>query len=279
MAAPLTAPGGIGARDRGRGGLRAPRVQAENHSQASWAVATRTRGLTEIDFGRLFDAGDILRTHVLRPTWHYIRPDDIRWLLDLTAPRIRATYRALQREVDLDDATLDTAAGHIVDALSHGRHLTRAALGERLRDEGLPAGGRELMVMAAHAELSGLICSGTMDDGHHTYALLEERAPDARRLDRDEALAEIALRYVRGHGPATERDLAYWAALTLTDVRTGLAAIADQLDSFDHDGRTFWFATSPPPARSSPPATCSRSSMSASAATRTHAGSSTSTAW
>lgn len=221
-------------------------VQAENHGQASWAVATRTTGLTEADFAQVFDAGDILRTHVLRPTWHFVRPEDLRWLLDLTAPRIRPTYRSIQRELDLDDADLDRAAGHIVDALSDGRHLTRAALGERLAEEGLPAEGRGLMLAAAHAELSGLICSGAMRGGQHTYALLDARAPDARRLDRDEALAELALRYVTGHGPATERDLAYWATLTLTDARAGLAAVADQLESFDHEGRTFWFATSDP---------------------------------
>ncbi|MGI8939727.1 MAG: winged helix DNA-binding domain-containing protein [Iamia sp.] len=221
-------------------------VQAENYGQASWAVATRTTGLTEADFAQVFDAGDILRTHVLRPTWHFVDPNDIRWLLDLTAPRIRARCRALQRELDLDDAELDRAAGHVVEALTPGTHLTRAALGERLAEEGLPSEGRELGLIAAHAELSGLICSGAVQDGHHTYALLDGRAPEARRLDRDEALAELALRYVSGHGPATARDLAYWATLTLTDARKGLAAVADALGSFDHDGRTFWFATSDP---------------------------------
>jgi len=221
-------------------------VQAENHPQASWAVATRTPGITEPQFARLFDDGDILRTHVLRPTWHYVRPDDIRWLVELTAPRIRRTFVQLTRALDLDDATVDASAELIGTALSGGVHLTREALGERLRGAGLPAEGQRLGVMMANAELSCLICSGAMDGRDHTYALLAERAPRARRLDRDDALAELVLRYFTGHGPATERDLSYWATMTLTDVRAGLAAVADRLDTFEHDGRTYWFGQQAP---------------------------------
>jgi hypothetical protein len=97
-----------------------------------------------------------------------------------------------------------------------------------------------LMILLAHAELGGLICSGRVAGGEHTFALMAERVPAPRRLGRPEALAELALRYFTGHGPATERDLAYWATLTLTDVRTGLHQVCDRLDSLQHDGRTFW---------------------------------------
>lgn len=100
--------------------------------------------------------------------------------------------------------------------------------------------------MMANAEMSALVCSGAMQGRNHTYALVDERAPKARRLDRDEAVAELVLRYVAGHGPATERDLAYWATMTLTDVRAGLAEVASHLDRVEHDGRTYWF-TQPPP--------------------------------
>jgi len=221
-------------------------VQSENHPQASWAVATRTPGITEAEFARLFDDGVILRTHVLRPTWHYVRPDDIRWLVELTAPRVNRQFVQLQRILGVDDAVLDASAQVITDALAGNVHLTRDAMGERLRDAGLPADGQRLGVMMANAELSALVCSGAMTGRHHTYALLDERAPQARRLDRDEALAEIVLRYFTGHGPATERDLAYWATLTLTDIRAGLADVADRLDHVEHDGRTYWFGQPPP---------------------------------
>ncbi len=95
--------------------------------------------------------------------------------------------------------------------------------------------------MVLHAELAGLICSGPVAGTAPTYALLADRAPRTRRLDRAHALAEITMRYFAGHGPATERDLAYRATLTLGDVRAGIASVSDQLESFESDGRTFWF--------------------------------------
>lgn len=221
-------------------------VQAENYAQTVWALAERSPGFSEAEFGRLFDAGEILRTHVLRPTWHFVRPDDLIWLLELTAPRVRGSLVQLQRSLDLDEETMERADDAIVTMLGEGRHLTRNEIGERLRAEGLPAEGMALGAMLTHAELAALICSGARDGDTQTYALIDERAPGARRLDRDEALAEIVLRYFDAHGPATERDLAYWAQLTLTDVRSGLAAVGDSLDSFEHDGRTYWHAHDPP---------------------------------
>lgn len=233
--------GGFSSPEAVVGGLLA--VQAENHHQASWAVATRTSGVTAADLAQLFDAGRILRTHVLRPTWHLVLPDDIRWLLDLTAPRIRRNIVQQQRELGLADRTLDAAAGVIVDGLSAGQHRTRSELSERLRDAGLPDAGRPLALALAHAELAALICSGEMRDGAHTYALLDARAPATDPLDVSEARARLVLRYFTGHGPATERDLAYWATMSLTDVRAGLVDVGDQLASFaGDDGRTYWYA-------------------------------------
>lgn len=220
-------------------------VQAENHGQAAWAVATRTTGTQKTAFDQLFDDGAILRTHVLRPTWHYVHPEDIRWLLDLTGPRIRPAFRQLQRTLGVSDDEMTGARKVIVDALGDG-HRTRGELRDLLVDAGLDADGPRLGLFAADAELEALICSGPTRGGAQTYALLAERAPDARVLDRDAALAELAFRYFSSRGPATERDLAVWATLTLADVRQGLAAVADRLDSFQFDGRRYWF-TEPPP--------------------------------
>jgi hypothetical protein len=217
-------------------------VQAENPSQAAWAVASRTRRPDQAELAGLLDDGAVLRTHVLRPTWHFVRAEDIGWLLDLTAPRVRPLIVQQLRTVHgLDDRSIARAIGAVTDVLAT-RHLTRPQLAEELRQRGEPASGQRLMLLLAHAELDGLICSGRPANGEHTYALLSDRVPAPRRPDRTEALAEIALRYFTGHGPATERDLAYWATLTLTDVRTGLAEVRHRLDSFEHDGRVFWHA-------------------------------------
>jgi hypothetical protein len=217
-------------------------VQAENPSQAAWAVAARTRTPDQAELAGLLDDGAVLRTHVLRPTWHFVRAEDIVWLLELTAPRVRPVIDQQLRAVHgLDERSIGRAVGAVTDALA-GRHLTRARLAEELGERGNPAGGQFLMLLLARAELEGLICSGRPAGGEHTYALLDARVPAPRRLDRTEALAELALSYFTGHGPATERDLAYWATLTLTDVRAGLAQVRDRLESFPHDGRTYWHA-------------------------------------
>jgi hypothetical protein len=219
-------------------------VQSENRPQAMWAVATRTTGISEPDVQQLLDDGTVLRTHVLRGTWHFVLPDDIRWLVELTAPGLRRTYRSAQQGLGLTDVQLQRARTVIVDALGGTAALSRRQLGERLRGAGLPAEGQRLGLMLGDAEQQALICSGP--GGADSYALLAARAPSARRLDREEALAELVLRYVTGHGPATARDLTYWATLTRTDVRAGLGALGDRLERTEHDGRTYWSAGGPP---------------------------------
>jgi hypothetical protein len=217
-------------------------VQAENPSQAAWAVASRTQNPDQAELTSLLDDGAVVRTHVLRPTWHFVRAEDIGWLLDLTGPRIRRiTGQQLRTAHGLDERSIDRAVAAVTEALA-SRQLTRVQLADELRERGIPGSGQLLMILLAHAELEGLICSGGSNNGEHTYALMSARVPTRRRLGRTEALAEIALRYFTGHGPATERDLAYWATLTVTDVRTGLEQVRDRLDSFQHDGRAFWHA-------------------------------------
>jgi Winged helix DNA-binding domain len=190
-------------------------VQAENPSQAAWAVAARTRRPDQADLATLLDEGAVLRTHVLRPTWHFVRADDLGWLLDLTGPRVqRVTGQQLRTVHGLDERAIERAVAAVTEALAGRGQLTRGQLADELRERGIEANGQMLMILLAHAELDGLICSGAVGDGEHTYALMAERVPASRRLDRVEALAELALRYFTGHGPATERDLAYWATLT-----------------------------------------------------------------
>ncbi|HET8643550.1 MAG TPA: winged helix DNA-binding domain-containing protein [Pseudonocardiaceae bacterium] len=236
-------------------------VQAENAGQAAWAVASRTQRPDQAELAGLLDKGAVVRTHVLRPTWHFVLAEDICWLLELTRPRVRRTIDQQLRSVHgLDDGAIDQLVTAIAQALERRGHLTRTRLAHALRELGVEVSGQQLMLLLAHAELDGLICSGTvlrsgaLDAGEHTYALMSERVPRPRRLERPEALAELALRYFTGHGPATERDLAYWATLTLTDVRAGLHQVRDRLESFQHDGRTFWHAPGDAPTAPQRPA-------------------------
>jgi hypothetical protein len=229
-------------------------VQAENPSQSAWAVAARTAAPDPADLAGCLAAGTVVRTHVLRPTWHYVAAEDVAWLLGLTAPRVRRTLEPQLRETHgLDAATAERVEAAVLDALE-GVHLTRRALASALEERGVSLPGAALGIVLADLEQRALVCSGApAPDGAHTYARFEERVPSPRYLDRDEALAELARRYVTGHGPATERDLAYWATLTLRDARAGLHGASADLERFEHDGRTFWHAPgAPPPGPGSP---------------------------
>jgi Winged helix DNA-binding domain len=230
-------------------------VQAENPSQAAWAVAARTQYQDRSHLARLIDDGVVIRTHVLRPTWHFVLAEDVSWLIELTGPRIRRlTATQLHTVHGLDERAAGRAVSEVMQVLASQGNLTRTQLARALGERGISGSGQMLMILLAHAELDGLICSGRTNSGEHTYALMSDRVPGPRRLSRVEALAELALRYFTGHGPGTERDLAYWASLTLTDVRAGLRQVRDRLDSFEHDGRTYWHAPGDPPAGPEQPA-------------------------
>src|SRR5215211_4207934 len=136
-------------------------VQAENPSQAAWAVASRTPNPDQADLAALLDDGAVLRTHVLRPTWHFVRAEDIGWLLDLTGPRVRrVTGQQLQNAHGLDERSIEHAVAGVTQALASRGQLTRAQLADELRERGIRGSGQLLMILLAHAELDGLICSG-----------------------------------------------------------------------------------------------------------------------
>lgn len=197
-------------------------VQSQDYAGAKWALGQRTRGVTDADLDRLCDEGAILRTHVMRPTWHFVLPCDIRWLLGLTAPRVKARLAPYDRRLEIDAPLLKRSHAVIESALEGGSSLTRAELGAALERAGIPAAGQRLGHLVSYAELDAIVVSGPRRGRQVTYALLEERAPSARRLDRDEALAELTRRYFTGHGPAQVQDFAWWSGLTVADVRRGL---------------------------------------------------------
>lgn len=225
-------------------------VQAENPSQSAWAVATRTESPAPGDLAAALADGRVLRTHVLRSTWHYVCVDDLLWLQELTVPRVMPIYEQQLQPI----ADRVPALAEAVETALAGAALTRGEIASALADRGEPLTGQPLGLLMAWLEVRNRVTSGPPRGGDHTYALFEDRLPSPRRLERDEALAELALRYFTAHGPATERDLAYWATLTVTDVRRGIEAGRGGLASFEHDGRTFWHAPGEPPDSVSPPA-------------------------
>jgi hypothetical protein len=214
-------------------------VQAQEYPAARWGVGQRMReGVTDADIRRAVDSGRILRTHVMRPTWHFVARDDIRWMLELTAPRVNRFMAHYYRRKELD-APLRTRAAAIVErALGDGVHLTRNELGAHLARAGVIAKGVRLAMLTLYAELEGLMCSGAYREKQLTYALLAQRAPRAKRLSRDEALATLTRRFFASHGPATVRDFVWWSGLTTPDAKRGLDMNGARPDVVN--GLTYW---------------------------------------
>ena len=147
-------------------------VQAQDLPAAKWAIGQRVDGASETGMNVLYDAGAILRTHVLRPTWHLVLPDDIRWLLDLTGPRVRLALRGNDRRLEIDGALLRRSHAVIEGALGGGTCLTRAELAATLGRAGIPTDSLRLVHLVMHAELDAIVTSGPRRGRQLTYALL-----------------------------------------------------------------------------------------------------------
>jgi hypothetical protein len=217
-------------------------VQAQDFHGAKWALALRCGGADDAALDRAFDAGRFLRTHVMRPTWHFVAPEDLRWLLALTGPRVHAANAHRYRQLELDAPLFRRAHALFTSGLQGGRSLTRQGLADVLDAGGIAARGQRLAYVVMHAELDALLCSGPMRGKQHTYALLDERVPPAPVLARDEALATLARRYFRSHGPATAHDFAWWSGLTVSDARQGAELAGADVERVAVDGKTYWTA-------------------------------------
>jgi hypothetical protein len=216
-------------------------VQAQDYAGAKWAIGLRA-AVTDEDVDRACDEGAIVRTHVLRPTWHFIARDDVRWMLALSGPRVNAINAHYYRKMELDERTFARARNVFERVLRDGRSLTRPELGAALARAGIAASGTRLAFLTLRAELDAVICNGPRRAKQLTYALLEERVPSAKPIDRGAALAELARRYFTSHGPATLKDYVWWSGLTVRDARAGVDLAGSSLVSDNVGAFTYWSA-------------------------------------
>ena len=227
-------------------------VQSQEYGHGFWSLGMRTRNATFADVRAAFDQGSILRTHMLRTTWHFVSPADIRWMLHATSPRVLAAFGSSFRSHGLDGNTQRQLGELLVALLQGGNHLTRKEIGAELKQRGISTGGQRLAYIVMCAELRGLICSGPMRGAQHTYAVLEERASPGASFEADEALAELAYRFFVGHGPASITDFTRWASLTIADAKAGIAGASGRLASMEVDRTQLWFDEAQPTPRSIP---------------------------
>jgi hypothetical protein len=218
-------------------------MQAQDYAMAKWAIGVRLPGSTDQDIEAAIDTAGIVRTHLLRPTWHFVAAEDVSWLLDLTRAQIIAAQNSRDRELELTEAVYTKSNSIIEKALSSGRHLTRDELLEKLNKANIATDQNRSAHLLARAELEKLICSGATRNNKPTYALLSYRVPVTRVLAKDEALAQLARCYFTSRCPATLQDFTWWSGLSAGDARQALELVKTDFSPDTINGRTYWFAS------------------------------------
>lgn len=228
-------------------------VQAQDFSGALWALGLRLPGTREADIEQAFSEGSILRTHVLRPTWHFVTPADVRWMLKLTAPRVKVAMTSVNRRLGMSAADFKRSNELIRKVLKGGKQLTRNEIAAFHKQAGLRKGNEENLMMAhfmMEAELDAIITSGPRRGKQFTYMLLDERALTASRaLSREESLGELARRYFATRSPATAKDFSWWSGLAMGDVRKGIQLLGSELKREMIEDKEYWFSEARPSAK------------------------------
>jgi hypothetical protein len=221
-------------------------MQAQDYRQALWAIGLRTQAATVADVEHAIAERKIVLTWPLRGTLHVVLSEDAAWMLALAAPRMLAADRRRLGQLGLDDEIITRCARLFHYALSGGKQLARPAMMRLLEGAGIDPTGQRGYHILWHVAQAGLICLGPRRDKQQTFVLLEEWVPESRQLPREAALAELAVRYFRGHGPATIKDFAGWTGLTITDARTGLEGAKPKLVSTTLGANEYWMSADAP---------------------------------
>ncbi|MCD6069261.1 MAG: hypothetical protein K0S33_4087 [Bacteroidetes bacterium] len=219
-------------------------MQSQDYAMSKWAVGLRLKNTTDKEVEAAIHKGEIIRTHVLRPTWHLVSADDVYWMLDLCAARIKALMKTQAKQLELTPDVLKKTNALLEKTLRDNKKATRDELKAIMLDTlKLKNDDNRLGHILIHAELEQIICSGGIKNNKQTYALLPERVPEAIRFSKEESLCKLAVRYFDSHGPATVADFAWWAGLSRTDARAGLASARSVLRSEQVGEQEFWMGT------------------------------------
>ncbi|HVZ12713.1 MAG TPA: winged helix DNA-binding domain-containing protein [Patescibacteria group bacterium] len=227
-------------------------VQAQDYAMAKWSLAKRAGGATEESVEKDFNDGKILRTHVMRPTWHFVAPEDILWIQELTSDRVKALLAYYNRRVELTPELLKKTNSLLIKSLENKNFLTRGEIKKILDGVGITTDVQRLAHIVMWAELDGLICSGPRRGKNFTYALVSDRAPSTKRFSKDESLAKLALKYFTSHGPAQLKDFVWWSGLTTRDAQTALDSIKSKLEILTLDSKTYYSTRDLPTPKTQP---------------------------
>jgi hypothetical protein len=211
-------------------------LQGQDYAGGLWSIGLRTASSTRSSIEGVHETGAFVRSWPMRGTLHFVAADDLPWMLSLTGERMVRSAEGRRRQLELDRAQFDRAEAIARERMADGATISRPELFAAWQQGGLPTTGqRGVHLLAQLAQTSVIVLVGQQE-----WALLEHRVPNPRLPERADALREFALRYFTSHGPATERDFAWWSSLTLTDARAGIAAAREQLDELELEGTRYY---------------------------------------
>ena len=219
-------------------------MQAQNYSMVKWAVGTRLKSATIQTVEEALRKGEILRTHVMRPTWHLVAAEDIRWMLKLSARRIKSANDSFAKGYDLEitDELYAKSYNLLEKILCGNKSLTKQEIAEHFCCSGIlvEADNHRMTRFMVRAEQEGIVCSGEDKGGKYTYALLEERVPPVPEITKDEALARLARSYFRSHAPAVLQDFIWWSGLPVSEAKQAIYLIESELTAEQWNGQTWY---------------------------------------
>jgi Winged helix DNA-binding domain len=219
-------------------------MQAQDYKMAKWAIGIRSTSCTEKSIDAAIDSGEIIRTHILRPTWHFVSADDIYWMLELTAPRIKAFMKSSNKLLGLTDDILKKSNTVIKKALKGQHHLTRTEILKELNKHKIATDINRSSHILINAELDGIICSGATKNNQTTYALLNERVVQKNKITKEQALGKLVVKYFESHCPATLADFIWWSGLSVNDAKHAFEIISSDFISEQVGEHTYWFPNS-----------------------------------
>lgn len=222
-------------------------VQAQDYAMAKWAIGARC-GASEMTIEDALNAGEIIRTHLLRPTWHFVAAHDIYWMLELSAPQLKKFTASIAKKYDFDEKRMDRFNREIEKLLSGNNHLTRNEIMQELNVKRVFGQDFQSALIMMNAELEGLVCNGKRKENQITYALLSERVVASEiKYTKEEGLAKLARKYFDSHGPATVADFSWWSGLSVTIAARAVNLIDSELHRIQIENQTYWVGNDGPP--------------------------------
>lgn len=215
-------------------------MQSQSLDLAKWAIGTRLENKTVADIDETLNTGKVIRTHILRPTWHFVSAEDIHWMYDLSNPRLKPIYQSYARMIQVEEEFIYRTIPFLEGMLQGGNHFTKQEITEALACRNIVCDINALNQVINYAEMEGIVVNGRLKGKQQTFTLLEEFAPCKQKLHKEEALERLARKFFTSHAPATINDFAWWSGLSLTECKQALDMIKNDFICETANGRSFW---------------------------------------